>query len=105
MQHNFDDSQVINAAVEKSTYAFMKEHESQFDEKLSKQARNQACGLPRDAGTNKSKIVQGGHGTGEIALSENLKEAISSKWKEVVEPITGCASYDDLRSRFKTKRN
>lgn len=104
MQHNFDSPEVIDAAVRKSTYAFMKEHESQFDEKLSKRTRNQACGLPDDAGTNKSKIVQGSHGTGQSELSDELKGAISSKWKELVEPITGCTCYDELRNQLNSTR-
>ena len=102
-QHNFDDPAVIDATVARSTYSFMKENESQFDEKLTKRARNDACGLPRDAGTRKSKIIAGDHGTGKFVLSEEVRTAISSKWKEVVEPVTGCASYDDLRIQLRSK--
>ena len=79
----------------------MKENESQFDEKLTKRARNEACGLPSDAGTRKSKIVAGDHGAGKLVLSEQVRTAISSTWKEVVEPVTGCACYDDLRKQLK----
>lgn len=79
----------------------MKKHESQFDEKLSKLTRNEACGLPKDAGLRKSKIVQGSAGTGSLALSDDLKVVIAAKWKEVVEPITGCTTYDELKTQFK----
>jgi len=105
VQHNFDKPELIDCAVEKSTYAFMKEHESQFDEKLSKLTRNEACGLPKDAGMRKSKIVQGASGSGKLALSDGLKAAIAAKWKEVVEPVTGCATYSDLRAQFQTNNS
>lgn len=96
-QHNFDHPEILDATVARSSYAFMKENEGQFDEKLTKRTRNAACGLPIDAGTRKSKIIAGDHGTGKLVLSEEIRAAISSKWKEVVEPVTGCASYDELR--------
>lgn len=100
LQHNFDRPDLIDSAVEKSTYLFMKEHESQFNESLSKRTRNEACGLPKDAGTRKSKIAEGASGKGKLALSDELRKAIALKWKEVVEPVTGCASYNDLRAQF-----
>lgn len=78
----------------------MKEHEGQFDEKLSKLTRNEACGLPKDAGTGGSKIKQGSAGKGKTALSDSLRNAIVEKWKEVVEPVTGCATYEDLRTQL-----
>jgi hypothetical protein len=85
--------------VKRSSFSFMKEHESQFDEKLSKLSRNEVCGLPKDAGMSKSKIAQGKtqHGAG---LSPNLEEAITQKWKFVVQPETGCNTYEDLRKQF-----
>lgn len=78
----------------------MKEHESCFDEKLSKLARNEACGLPKDAGIKKSKIVNGKVGRGKLELSDHLKELINTKWKTVLERETGCATYEELRKSF-----
>jgi hypothetical protein len=77
----------------------MKEHESHFDERLSKLSRNEVCGLPKDAGMSKSKIAEGKvqHGAG---LSPNLEEAITQKWKCTVQPETGCATYEDLRKQL-----
>jgi hypothetical protein len=48
---------------------------------------------------SKSKIAEGKvqHGAG---LSPNLKEAITQKWKYVVQPETGCATYEDLRKQL-----
>jgi hypothetical protein len=80
----------------------MKASQSQFDEKLSKLARNEACGLPKDAGMSKSKIVQGKAGKGELDLSDELKEGIRQQWNQVVEQETRCATYEDLRKQFKS---
>jgi hypothetical protein len=79
----------------------MKTHQSQFDEKLSKLTRNEACGLPKDAGMSKTKIANGKEGKGKLELSDELREGIRQKWKQVVDPETGCATYGDLRNKLK----
>lgn len=99
-KHEFDTPKIIQHVVASSTYSFMKAHEDKFDEKLSKLARNEACGLPKDAGMKKSKIVKGIEGRGKRELSMELRELITTKWKTVVEPETGCATYEELRMSF-----
>eukprot|EP00529_Nitzschia_sp_RCC80_P029127 CAMPEP_0113472338 /NCGR_PEP_ID=MMETSP0014_2-20120614/17462_1 /TAXON_ID=2857 /ORGANISM="Nitzschia sp." /LENGTH=332 /DNA_ID=CAMNT_0000365041 /DNA_START=135 /DNA_END=1130 /DNA_ORIENTATION=- /assembly_acc=CAM_ASM_000159 len=81
---DFDQPDIIKIAVEKSSYEFMKEHSYHFDEKLSKLSRNEACGLPKDAGMKKGKIATGTSKHGSLVLSENIKNKIERKWKEVV---------------------
>lgn len=101
--HNFETEQVIQHAVRHSSFDFMKAHEfSHFDEKLSKLARNEACGLPGDAGMTQSKLKTGKTGLGTTTLPEKLRSKIQRKWDEVVLPLTGCATYTDLRSKFAT---
>lgn len=92
-----DDDDRQRTAVEKSSYSFMKAHASHFDERLSKLARNEACGLSKSAGLAKSKINSGLVGQG-LSLSESLKAKIDLKWSEVVEPAIGCSSYSELRT-------
>ena len=99
-QHNYDTPELIRLATEQSSFEFMKEHESQFDEKLSKLARNEACGLPKDAGMKRTKLVKGKSGAAKAILSQELRDKIQQKWKEIVEPVTGCASYDELRKKL-----
>lgn len=79
----------------------MKEHESQFDEKLSKMTRNEACGLPKEAGMKKGKISEGPDRRGDLDLSIEIKDAINRKWIDVVTPVTGCSTYEDLRQQLK----
>lgn len=76
----------------------MKAHASQFDEKLSKLARNEACGLPKDAGTKSGKLRRGTSGVGKASLSPELQAKIHAKWKEVVTTVTGCDTYAELRA-------
>jgi hypothetical protein len=100
-QHNFNRPELVQKAVAHSSFAFMKAHESHFDERLSKLARNEACGLPLMAGMASSKLNDGKVGTGQTVLSEHLKAKIQQKWKEVVEPVTGCTTYEELRQQLK----
>jgi hypothetical protein len=80
---------------------YMKEHESQFDEKLSKSMRNGACGLPADAGMGGGKIRAG---TTQKVLSKSRTRQIVQQWTEVVTPVTGCGSYQGLREKLKAER-
>jgi Sulfotransferase domain len=96
-KHNFCQHEVIQSAVERSSFAFMKEHSYMFDEKLTKLGRNEACGLPKDAGMQDTKLNRGKAGTGKAKLSDELQQAIQQKWKDVVEPVTGCTTYNELR--------
>lgn len=98
-EHDFTGEELINAVVEKSSFAFMHEHKGQFDEKLSKLARNEACGLAPDAGLQYSKIRAGEAGGGKLKLSTELQEMISERWSKQMLPATGCASYDLVRQK------
>lgn len=82
----------------------MKAHASQFDEKLSKLARNEACGLPKNAGMTGGKLRGGKSGGGKESLSIELQERIHQKWKEVVAPVTGCETYAELRASLAINR-
>mmetsp|Transcript_11143 Transcript_11143/g.25808 ORF Transcript_11143/g.25808 Transcript_11143/m.25808 type:complete len:294 (+) Transcript_11143:202-1083(+) len=95
-KHDFTKEEYVRLATERSTFAYMMKHRGRFDEKLSKSARNEACGLPRDAGIGSGKLRQGHVGRGKESLSPAIRDEIQQKWREVVEPVTGCATYTDL---------
>ena len=97
---NFDTDAVVKHAIENSSFTFMKEHEYLFDESLTKLSRNEACGLPKEAGTHKSKINMGEVGKAESEMSDQLKLKIQQKWNELVYPVTHCGTYDDLRMQL-----
>lgn len=101
-KYQYDKPEIVKVAVEKSSFQFMKQCSSQFDEKLSKLARNEACGLPKDAGMEKVKISEGKGRKGKLVLSASIKNEIQKKWDEVVLPATECGSYDELRAQLKS---
>lgn len=100
-KHNFDKPEIVKLATQRATFEFMKKHESQFDEKLSKIYRNEACFLPKEAGMQASKLVEGKIGEGKYQLGESVRQKICERWKEIVEPITGCSTYEELREQFR----
>ena len=99
-KNDFEKESLIQLAVERSSYDFMKKHGSHFDEKISKLTRNEACGLSKTAGMDGKKIASGKVGSGSNLLTDELKAQIDQKWKEVVEPVTNCGSYEELRKKL-----
>jgi len=96
-EHDFTDEEIIRGAVDRSSFEFMSKHKGHFDEKLSKLARNEACGLRPDAGMSATKLNRGESGLGKEKLPEDVRKEISEKWVSVVTPVTGYGSYDELR--------
>jgi hypothetical protein len=114
-------------AVKRTSFEYMKAREHQFDEHLTKEARNKACGLPEDAGMHGSKVGlvhvwealhvllilctfeelqvrvgQPGRGGAEVRVRERL--AIAVRWLKVVFPVTLAPSYGLLVQRLKMER-
>eukprot|EP00730_Choanoeca_flexa_P006127 TRINITY_DN12088_c0_g1_i2.p2 TRINITY_DN12088_c0_g1~~TRINITY_DN12088_c0_g1_i2.p2 ORF type:complete len:317 (+),score=60.91 TRINITY_DN12088_c0_g1_i2:2270-3220(+) len=87
---------VIKTAVHNSSFAFMKEHERQFDEHITKTKRNPHCGLPVDAGMQGSKVQTGRSGAAKEAIPDDVLKAIDAKWSAVAK-ATGYATYEELR--------
>jgi Sulfotransferase domain len=96
----YDSPERVAAAVQRSTFAFMKEHEDKFDEKLSKTMRNAACGLPPDAGLGKTKIGAPHGNSTKLHLSDDLVKKVQEKWTLIVQPVTSCGSYPELRQQL-----
>ena len=74
----------------------MQEHKEKFDEHLTKDARNEVMGLPREAGRENSKLKQGVVGAAGAVMTPDLQEAMRMKWKKVVTPALGLADYREL---------
>ena len=92
------EEEKIQAALEMSTFKFMKEHWCKFSARLFKHQRNQVMGLSEEAGIgHHSKIRTGSTTEGQAALSTELLHAFDKIWKEVVFPATGYASYGEFR--------
>ena len=95
----------IKAALEMSTFSFMKQHEDQFNAKLNKKVMNETCGLPKDAGMSFSIIHVGSSSEGQKALPEDIQREIQEKWETVVAPVTGCGTYQELRRAWKEEKS
>ncbi|EGD72479.1 hypothetical protein PTSG_11596 [Salpingoeca rosetta] len=93
------DDALIDKVVEHSSFEFMKAHEAQFDEHLSKLRRNAACGLPPDAGMRHGKINRGESGAAKKTLPAEVLADIHAKWKQVVAPVVGCDTYAAFRDK------
>jgi Sulfotransferase domain len=110
---------LIRVVTERSSFDYMRSHASKFDEHFTKLHRNAACGLPPPSpprttsessgngiGTigagGGSKIRLGRVGSSHSLLSDDVKRSIQQKWDEIVAPVTGCSTYEDLRRKLKT---
>ena len=85
------DQELLNITKKHSSFRFMTEHKNRFDDAmLRKQSEEQV--LPEGSDSAKVRI-------GEVGAHELGKEAIAAvneKWEEVVAPLTGFATYEDL---------
>ena len=96
-----DDPALRALAAQQARIDHMKMFPTKYDEHMLKEARNEACGRPRNAGlegSRNSKVRKGNVGGGKKALSPETLRAMQEKWESVVLPITGYANYEELRA-------
>ena len=102
---DIQEEEKIQAALEMSTFKFMKEHWYKFSARLFKHQRNQVMGLSEEAGIgHHSKIRTGSTTEGQAALSTELLHVFDKIWKEVVFPATGYASYEEICQGWKDEK-
>ncbi|GMH38807.1 hypothetical protein BSKO_06705 [Bryopsis sp. KO-2023] len=91
------DAELLDLVVKQSRFDFMKSHWEKFDERPMKTHFNWRWNRPSTAGTDgqNSKIREGGRA--KVELSEALKEKFDLKWHTTIKPVTGYASYKELR--------
>ena len=56
------------------------------------------------AGVAKSKIRTGTTSEGLKMLSVEIRSEIQKKWESVITPMTGCATYQELRETWKQEK-
>ena len=78
----------------------MKKHKDKFDSHQIKAARNEALGLPRYHGieTNDGRVRNGQPGDGKRLLSEEMCQKMDTKWRLMIQPVTGHGSYEEMRA-------
>ena len=87
----------VEIATRQASIDFMRRHGSKFDDNLVRRTRNAACGLPADASS--TKVRKGRVGDSKRELPARVAEVWRREWRRVVEPVTGCASYAELRAK------
>ena len=87
------DPDAIRVAVERSTYQYMYDHRTQFDDGLVKSKRNKAMGLSADAGSSHGKVASGG-GNRHL-LSATTRSLMDQAWKKICQPLTDAENYDE----------
>ena len=101
---NVHDEASIQAALQKSTFDYMKQNSYHFDQKRIKQSDNEAVfQLSEDAGVAKSNIRTGTTTEGPKMMSAQLHAEMQQKWEEIVTPVTGCSTYQELRCACRKK--
>jgi len=87
----------------------MKEHATKYDEHPMKLVRNEAAGLPRDAGLtgNPGKVRKGVSNCGKDVLPQYILDQIDARWNQVVTTVTGYKTYEEFRNGInkELKRN
>ena len=98
------DEDHIQVALERGTFEFMKLHSDKFGLRLIQKHCNAQLGLSESSGTIKSKIRTGTSTEGLKMLSAGIRGEIQKKWESVVTPVTGCATYQELREAWKKEK-
>ena len=85
------DQELLEIAKNHSSFSFMAEHKDRFDDAMLRRQSEENV-LPE--GSDSSKVRLGR--VGEHHLSEDVISVLNDKWQEVVVPVTGFESYEDL---------
>ena len=95
----------IEVALERGTFQFMKLHSDKFGvTKLLQKWLNATVGQPEITLQKKSMVRTGATSEGLKTLSAELRSEIQKKWESVVTPVTGCATYQELREAWKKEK-
>lgn len=92
------DPETLEIAEVQARFDFMKAHETQFDDHLTRACRDAACGLPH--GSVASKVNQGKVGSGKVQLSDAALEAFDARWMQTMGLQFGVEDYAALRSQL-----
>lgn len=80
----------------------MKQHATKFDSRNYKLARNEAAGLPREAGLISSnyagKVRNGKVNESKEALSAKNLKTLKKLWDDIIKPVTGFDTYEEMRA-------
>ena len=96
------DTATLEIATRQASFAFMREHVTQFDDHFLREARDEACGLP--PGGDSAKVRSGRVGDHAKALPADLGAALDAIWRDEIAGPLGLASYAALRRQLSAER-
>jgi len=96
------DDALLALVLERSSFAFMKRHERQFDDHLVREMMDRQSGLA--PGGDSSKVRSGAVGGHTGRLSPATVAALDRRWQETVATETCLASYAALRTALRARR-
>ena len=94
----------IQVALERSTFEFMKQHSDKFRLTRFLKHCNAHFGVSETAGMEKSIVRTGTTTEGPKNISAEVRSEIQKKWESIVTPVTGCATYQELREAWKKEK-
>eukprot|EP00210_Caulerpa_lentillifera_P005283 g5047.t1 len=95
-----DDEELQELVMKQSSFEFMKQHPSKFDEHPLKHGRNEVAGLPRNAGLtgNPGKVRNGLMNAAKDTLPQSIIDKIDAQWNDIVTSATGYKTYEEFRN-------
>lgn len=97
----YDTPENIATAVKYSSFSYMSKHAQKFGGGKNRDKYNKKYGTRV---VSKSKVNQGVVGQGKKMLSKETQAKLMLKWKEVMEPLTGCSSYKEFRQKYSSQK-
>ena len=92
------DRELEDIVMQQSSIEFMRQHGTQFDDHLVREARDGACGLPEGART--SKVRAGRVGDHAHELSADTIHGLDYIWHRDIASRFGFSSYAELRRQI-----
>eukprot|EP00210_Caulerpa_lentillifera_P006179 g5903.t1 len=94
------NQEVLDLVEYQASFDFMKQHKDKFDTGFVKKLTKSDFKIKSEDEfqNSASKVRKGVPGEGKKDISPEQLKALDAKWKEVVEPICGYASYEEMRA-------
>ncbi|KAJ8599579.1 hypothetical protein CTAYLR_004680 [Chrysophaeum taylorii] len=89
------DNGLVDRVHDLSSYAYMSQHQRQFDDGFVFRRLKKQIGLPEDAEHKASKVRKGAVG-GRKDLPPAVLEMLDTRWRNTVLPALGTPTYDDF---------
>jgi hypothetical protein len=96
------DDDLLELTLERSSIAYMLQHQDKFDDLMMRKKSEERCNLP--PGSDSAKVRKGGAGGHRAALSPAVAAMLDAAWIKDVAQATGFANYDAFEAALR-KRN